>query len=122
MTNTTLTNVVTPEQLIASFGRETARNDEKGYTVHKGFCGYSGGGGDLLETGFDDGYFFMGYLEDHGWRGIAEKGDWPYIVYLRWSHDGVEAIASYVEGDFKCWVFDNFAAAKALYDSLEDCP
>lgn len=123
MATTQQTDLVTPERLIARFcdGTETRI---KGGARRKGFCGYSGGRGDSLLTGFDDGYEFMGYLEARGWRAIAEKGDWPYVVYLYWpARDGTSAaICEYCEADFTIWTFDTPGGAQAFYKTLRNAP
>lgn len=110
------TNV--PEGLVGQTGAE--RDDAKRCTIYRGFCGYSGGRGDSLETGFDDGYDFMGYLEGHGWQALAAKGDWPYVVYVAYKAREPYAIASYVECDFTLWIFDDGQAAQAFYRELPD--
>jgi hypothetical protein len=126
---------VTPEQLAASFCRPAVaqgliadpgtRTTPEGTVVSRGFCGYNGQrSDDFLVSGFDDGYDFMGNLESTGWRALAAKGDWPYIVYMRWpaTTDTKEAIAEYCEGDLTVWQFENHQQAKTFYATLRDCP
>jgi hypothetical protein len=96
---------------------------EDGITVSRGYCGYLGGRGDYLTTGFDDGYCFMSYLGDRGWLDLPAKGDWPYVVYLRWPADEErEALCEYCEADLTVWQFDTHAAAAAFYAGLRDAP
>lgn len=99
-----------------------ARSDAKGYTRFKGFCGYGGGRGDMLVTGFDDGYSFMGYLGERGWRSLHAKGDWPYVVWMRWpGSDGEpETLIEYCEADLGVWQFDNHEAAVKFYNSIKE--
>jgi hypothetical protein len=126
---------VTPEQLAARFCTMAAAQglradpgtstDAKGTVISRGFCGYTGeSSDDFLVSGFDDGYDFMGNLEASGWRALASKGDWPYVVYMRWPAraDTREAIAEYCEGDLTVWQFETHQQAKALYAALRDCP
>ncbi|MBJ7469703.1 MAG: hypothetical protein JHD16_00295 [Solirubrobacteraceae bacterium] len=84
------------------------RDDTIAADIDDGFCGYSGGRGDELVTGFDDGYAFMGYLADRGWRSLPSLGDWPYVVYLvrRGSDREQPALVRYVEADLTVWRFD----------------
>jgi hypothetical protein len=124
---------VTPEQLAERFGHAAAelvgdrrghyRDDEFRFDRWRGFCGYMGGRGDSLIVGFDDGYSFMGYLEERGWRAIPSKGDWPYLVYLYWPGTDASpkpAIVEYCEADFSLWVFDDRDAMKALARTLRN--
>lgn len=108
---------LTPDQLIERFcdRKIVAHGAVK---ARGGFCGWSGQG----SLGYDDGYYFMGDLEARGWRSIAEKGDWPYVVYMRWAKDGEYAVCEYCEADFSIWVFDDGAKAQAFVKTLRDCP
>lgn len=117
-------DAVGPERLVQSFFGDGAPEAKEGMSVYRGFCGYRGGTGDSLETGFDEGYDYLGYLADRGWRPLPEKGNWPYVVYLLWPvrDGGSAAIAEYCEGDLTVWVFDTPDAAKRHYASLEDAP
>ena len=127
---------VPPERLIEAFctnqphiasyvgdvGRTTVKER---VTINRGFCGYNGArNDDSLVTGFDDGYDFMGYLQDRGWRPLPAKGDWPYVVYLRWvprDGDGTSpAIVEYCEADFTIWTFATPGDAQAHYGTLRD--
>lgn len=98
------------------------RSDAKSLTRYRGFCGYMGGRGDMMVTGFDDGYTFMGYLGERGWRDLPRKGDWPYVVYLRWParDDEPETIIEYCEADLTVWQFDNHDAAVAFYNTIKE--
>lgn len=112
---------VTADQLIARFcsgadaeylGRSACnhrRDDTLAADIDDGFCGYSGGRGDELATGFDDGYAFMGYLVDRGWRALSDLGEWPYVTYLlrRGGPDEKPALVRYVEADLTVWRFDS---------------
>jgi hypothetical protein len=122
---------VTPTQLIGRFCDESLSGDlvawagtrqEDGMTVSKGFCGFMGGRGDGLVTGFDDGYSFMGYLGERGWSALAAKGDWPYVVYLAFVPKTPYAIAGYCEGDLTVWQFPDGERAREFYRDLKDCP
>lgn len=113
---------VPPQRLIDGFC-EGSREERDGMTVHRGFCGYRGGQGASLVVGFDDGYDFLGYLKDHGWRALTGKGDWPLVVYMLWaSKDEGLAIAEYCEASLTIWVFDSPEQAKRHYASLDDAP
>jgi hypothetical protein len=112
---------VPPGRLIAAF----CGNEANG--VATGFCGYNGTGGDTLTSGFDDGYSFLGWLQERGWRSLHAKGDWPYLVYMAWTGptEGVGevlAIAEYCEADLTVWTFETRDELKAHYASLKDCP
>lgn len=126
---------VTPGQLIEAFCSDrdhgyvgataSERVEEDGTRISRGFCGYNGRRDtkDSLLTGFDTGYDLMGYLEERGWRALSSKGDWPYVIYLRWA--GTEekpggAIVEYCEADFTVWEFATATAAHALYATLRD--
>lgn len=98
----------------------SAQKAPRGKT-YQGFCGFNGSRGGSLTTGFDDGYDFMGYLQDHGWRPMPGKGDWPYVVVLLWPAER-RAIAQYCEADLTLWVFEAPEDAKALYAELRDAP
>lgn len=103
-------------------GAAVAHRDEAGLTMYRGHCGYSGGRGDRLATGFDDGYDFMGYLTEHGWRALSSKGNWPYVVWLRWpALDGEpETMIEYCEADLTVHQFDTHEAARAFYAGIRD--
>lgn len=120
---------ITPEQLVTAFcaGRDagysgstgsTGRDETINAAVSRGFCGYNGrrDTNDNLLTGVDDGYEFMGWLEEHGWFAMHEKGDWPYVVYL---HQGL-AVVEYCEADFTLWVFDTQAAKTKFVQKLRN--
>lgn len=122
---------VTPAELIGRFCNEQARGlvadpgskvGEDGTETARGHCGYCGGRGDSIVTGFDDGYDFMGYLSDRGWKPIAAKGDWPYVVYMTYDPREPYAIAEYCEGDLTVWTFANVETARAHLRGLRDCP
>jgi hypothetical protein len=106
---------VTPGQLTERFcGKEAAglRADygvttKDGITTARGFCGYIGGRGDMLKTGFSDGYDFVEYLNRCGWSWLREKGSWPYVVYMEWQGDEQTALVEYREGDLTVSVFEN---------------
>jgi hypothetical protein len=125
---------VTPEQLAARFstaaGAQELRADPgtstnaEGVVISRGFCGYNGErSDDSFVSGFDDGYDFLGNLQAVGWRSLAGKGDWPYVVYVRWPARGEtkEAIAEYCEGDLTVWQFENHEQATRFYATLRDC-
>jgi hypothetical protein len=84
----------------------------------RGFCGWTGQG----SLGYDDGYYFMGDLEERGWRAIASRGDWPYVVYCWWAKDGEYAVCEYCEADFSIWVFNDIEKARAFVKTLRECP
>ena len=125
---------ITPAQLAASFCTAAAQGlradpgtttNPEGIITSRGFCGYNGERSDNpLVCGFDDGYDFMGNLQAAGWRALPSKGDWPYVVYLRWSAtaDTKEAIAEYCEGDLTVWQFESHQQAKTFYATLHACP
>jgi hypothetical protein len=126
---TTPEKKVTPEDLILRFCTNVDEGlvaspgvtVERRKTTARGHCGYMGGRGDSLVTGFDDGYDWMGYLCDRGWKPLPGKGDWPYVVYLAW-RDGEYAIAEYCEADLTVWRFESAEAAQEHYRGLRDCP
>jgi hypothetical protein len=92
-------------------------------TKSEGFCGYIGGSGDELVTGFDDGYTFMGYLQERGWRALHGKGNWPYVVVLRYvAEPGRHVLARYIEADFTVWIADTPEALRAGHAALPDAP
>jgi hypothetical protein len=66
----------------------------------------------------------MENLQAAGRRVLVAKGDWPYVVYVRWPARGgtKEAIAEYCEGDLTVWQFENHEQAKTFYATLRDCP
>ena len=101
---------VTPANLIGRFctDRGVTKNGDK---IAIGHCGYMGGRGDGMAVGFDDGYDFMGYLDERGWKSLPEFGDWPYVVWLVWAREGELALAQYCEGDLTVW---NFASRAEL--------
>lgn len=115
-----------PEKLIRRFCKpaatglaaesDTATDGSK--TVSQGWCGYIGGNGDPMLVGFQDGYEFMGYLADRGWIGVHDKGNWPYVIYLVWRHQGEVAIIEYCEGDLTLWQFADLAEATTFADTL----
>ena len=124
---------VTPEQLVSHFcltvlepcSRSHGWQPLKGRPGTRratGFCGFSGGRSDQLETGFDDGYDYMGYLDERGWRALDGIGDWPYNVWLFWpARDGQPtALAQYIEGDLTVWQFETLEDAQAFLGSLPD--
>lgn len=115
---------VTPERLIQRFCGQPSKAD--GVTTYRGHCGYTGGSGDSMKVGFDDGYDFMGYLSERGWRAMPAKGDWPYVVYMVWPGGAGEGktpiLVEYLEADFTLWEFETHDSAKAHYAGLRDCP
>jgi hypothetical protein len=121
---------VTPDQLIEAFCdggaaglvADAGVKEKDGIKTARGFCGYRGGRGDSLAVGFDDGYDFMGYLGERGWRPLASKGDWPYVVYLLTEHDGSYAIAEYCEADLTVTVLPTKEQTATFYDGLRDAP
>jgi hypothetical protein len=122
--------IVTPDQLIEAFCGDGAAalvadagvTEKDGVKTARGWCGYRGGRGDSLAVGFDDGYDFMGYLEERGWRALASKGDWPYHVYLATAQDGVYSVAEYHETDLTVTVLPSEEQARAFYASLPAAP
>lgn len=98
------------------------RDDDARADIAEGFCGYVGGHGDNLITGYDDGYTFMGHLSAHGWRPLADLGDWPYVVYLfrNGQNDERPTLARYLEADLTVWEFDDLQAAKAFIAQVAD--
>jgi hypothetical protein len=121
---------VTPERLIKAFcGENTAgrmpdpgETEKDGVKTARGHSGYIGGRGDSLAVGFDDGYDFMGYLSEGGWKPLDEKGDWPYVVYMLTKHDESYAVAEYCEGDLVVTVLPTQEKTKAFYAGLRDAP
>lgn len=126
---------VPPSALIARFCGDAAaagmthahglrRDDKHNAMKARGFCGFMGGRGDSLVTGFDDGYDFMGFLGDRGWRDLPAKGDWPYVVWMRWpaSKDEPDTLIEYCEADLSVWQFDARDAAQAFYKAIKDAP
>lgn len=121
---------VTPDKLIEAFCGESAagRIPDPGVTAKddvktaRGHCGYVGGRGDSLMTGFDDGYDFMGYLGERGWKPLYEKGDWPYVVFMLTKHDESYAVAEYCEGDLVVKVLPTQEKTTAFYEGLRDAP
>lgn len=113
---------VTPDELIARFATSQQRREEQQLTIHRGFCGLTViGSRDPMVSGFDDGYDFMGFLTERGWRHLPAKGDWPYVVYLRWGgDDDRHVLIEYCECDFTAWVCDTHEAAQTLYRGLRD--
>jgi hypothetical protein len=123
-------DTVTPDQLIEAFCGDGAAGlvadagvtEKDGVKTARGWCGYRGGRGDSLAVGFDDGYDFMGYLEERGWRALAAKGDWPYLVYLGTAQDGVYAVAEYHETDLTVTVLPTSEQATTFYKGLRNAP
>jgi hypothetical protein len=121
------TDIVGPDHLVLAFctDRDAAylghdpsgkgHDTEIGYVYQRGFCGYNGrrDTNDPLLTGFDDGYEFMGYLQDHGWSADHTMGDWPYVVFLHFKSNPL-IMASYCEGDFTLLQFPDAAAKQAF--------
>lgn len=96
---------------------------EDGIAKSSGWCGFTGARSDnALVSGFDDGYDFMGAMAQHGWSPISEKGDWPYVVCLKWNGAGVHALAEYCEADLTIWVCDTPELARSVYDGMRDIP
>lgn len=117
------TQRIRPGTLIRRFCRPV-RPTPRHHATAQGFCGYTGGRGDSLLTGFDDGYDFLGYMEEHGWRALPSYGDWPYVVYLAWRDTGagITAITEYCEADLTVWLFQTHAAARAFLRTLREAP
>jgi hypothetical protein len=121
---------VTPDQLIEAFCGDGAAGlvadagvtENEGVRTARGWCGYRGGRGDSLAVGFDDGYDFMGYLGERGWRPLAAKGDWPYVVYMLTEHEGSYAVAEYCEADLTVTVLPTKEQTSTFYKSLRDAP
>lgn len=138
---------VPPSALIARFCNQAAaaglttahgprRESASNMNVSHGFCGFLGGKGDSMVTGFDEGYSFMGYLEEHGWRVLPAKGDWPYVIYMRWMPvpanlgDVVvtalpgepETLIEYCEADLTVWQFDAYTDLLKFYATLRNIP
>jgi hypothetical protein len=122
-----------PEKLIERFCGDEARGlradpgvvtKDDGTRVGTGWCGFNGTrSDDPLVAGFDDGYDFMGALQDRGWNALASKGDWPLVVYLQWrAVAGEYALVEYCEADITVWVFPNAEAMTAHHKTLRDCP
>lgn len=125
---------ITATQLVARFcsgadaeylGRpacSTRRDTELRADIAEGFCGYVGGRGDLLASGFDDGYTFMGHLTAHGWRPIHEAGEWPFVIYLyrKGGDDERPTLIRYVEADLTVWQFDDIASVKTFLAQIID--
>ncbi|MBS0592009.1 MAG: hypothetical protein JSR84_00920 [Proteobacteria bacterium] len=121
---------VTPDQLIEAFCGDRAaglvadpgESESDGIRTARGHCGYMGGRGDGLAVGFDDGYDFMGYLEERGWRALAAKGDWPYVVYMLTEHGAGYAIAEYCERDLVVTVLPTEEQTRVFYSGLREAP
>lgn len=113
---------VTPERLVSCFCNAALRPvaDHPGASRARGFCGFNGSRGGPLETGFDDGYDYLGYLDEHGWRALDDVGNWPYDVWVFWpARDGQPAtLAQYLEGDLTVWQFESYDGVKAFLRSL----
>lgn len=118
--------VLTPDELIDRFCSEIGVGGHgplgttpavSGVRISKGFCGFDG------SSGYDGGYEFLADLLGRGWEPLHLKGEWPYLVYLKWrpkaEHDK-PAIAAYCEGDLTVWVFDSAEIAKRHYAELPD--
>lgn len=121
--------LVTPTRLVERFCHEPIVSaqgapDETGVTGHRGFCGVTLlGPRDPMISGFDEGYDLLNYLSERGWRPLPSKGDWPYLVYLKWVRSGEKvAIAEYCEGDLAVRVFDDPELAARHYAGLPDIP
>jgi hypothetical protein len=117
-----------PAKLIERFGGLTPDDPHLGtgtarrtadcqFKVHH--AGYCGSG---HPQGYDDGYDFMGDLCARGWRDMASKGDWPFVVYVWWNKDGDYAVAEYCEQDLNVWTFRSVEQARAFVRTLKDCP
>lgn len=115
------------EHFAARYGTKTIENDVERSTGFCGFLGYLDVEGARVAYGFDDGYSFIGALEEGGWKALASKGDWPYLVYMLWRPTADSdrfAIAEYCEGDLTVWVFGHMAGDRGLqefYRSLKEC-
>lgn len=64
----------------------------------------------------------MGYPEERGWRALAAKGGWPYVVYMLTEHDAGYAIAEYCEGDLVVTVLPTEKQARVFYAGLREAP
>lgn len=99
---------------------------ERGVEVTSGFCGVVSMDRDPMRGGFDEGYSWMGFLSGKGWRPLAAKGDWPYVVYMLWpAREGDQeqaAIAEYCEADLTIWRCADPLALHSLYDGLRAAP
>lgn len=116
---------ITPEQLIEAFctGRDSHYSgnlgwhdiDAEGNAVYRGFCGYNGRRDtqDSLLTGFDDGYDFMGHLQERGWAADSRMGEWPYVVFLHLRTPGRFVTVSYCEADLTVTEFPTREAQEA---------
>lgn len=118
---------VEPAKLVKAFCGDAAGNvpdsgttEVEGVKTSRGWCGFRGGQGDSLEVGFDDGYDFMGYLQEHGWKALPAKGDWPFVVYVARISGETYAIAEYCETDLTVWQFASEAHMKEFYGGLRD--
>jgi hypothetical protein len=97
---------------------------DEGILVGSGRCGFNGLRSDVgLISGFEDGYDFMGQLNEHGWRDLPSRGDWPYVVYMLWLKQAEPpALCCYCEADFNCWVFEDTEKLKRFVATLPECP
>jgi hypothetical protein len=119
---------VIPEDLISRFCDDRAeglRADpgttvDAGTTINRGWCGYIGGRGESMAVGFDDGYDFLGFLGDHGWKPLSAKGNWPYVVYLATRDEDHWVVAGYCEADLTVWQFSTEGDFRNFYEGLED--
>ncbi|HEX4732504.1 MAG TPA: hypothetical protein VH299_14635 [Solirubrobacterales bacterium] len=121
---------ISPEQLIEAFCNESAAglvadpgvSESDGVRTGRGWCGYRGGRGDSIAVGFDDGYDFLGYLSERGWRPLASKGDWPYVVYMVAAFDGGYAVAEYCETDLTMTILPTRHQLETFCGELRDAP
>lgn len=106
---------LTPEALCERFCGSPDSELPAGMTMRRrGFCGWTGQG----SLGYDDGYYFMEDLTTRGWRPLASKGDWPYVVYMIYPGER-PTIAEYCEADLSVWSFASVADAKAFVGTLK---
>jgi hypothetical protein len=116
---------VTPAELVERFCGERA----VGYVadpgtrgnVSRGFCGYLGGGGDTLLTGFDGGMEFIDRLGHGGWRPLHDVGAWPYVCHVIYRDDAAAefAHAVYCEGDLTITTFESLEALSAHMEQVQ---
>jgi hypothetical protein len=77
--------------------------EHEGWTEYAGFAGYPIA---------DDGYDWMGIMEDAGWEAIAQMGNWPLVVVV--ANRSELAMACRVEGDVTLGIAKDAQGFKAM--------
>ncbi len=123
-TNPKAPAIVTVADLIERFcdvravGALAEAVEEDGRRSCQGFCGYEGGEGYGLEIGFEEGYDFLDYMAARGWRPLAAKGEWPYVIYLAPQDPKVIALVEYCEGQLTISEFESAEARREFWERL----